>query len=401
MNLLYLAHRIPFPPNKGDKIRSYHQIAHMTKSHRVHLACLVDDPQDLRHIRPLEKLCASVSAVYRGSRSAFLASTRALWTRRPLSVEAFYSKKLQDAVDRLLAQEKIDCIFAFSSTMAEYVARVTDIPRVMDFVDMDSEKWRLYASFHTPPRSVLYKLESHRLSAYERQVGQTFDHSIVISEEEAITLRRGVTHRPISVIPNGVDLNYFQSQVSAPSRSDHPLIVFSGAMDYFPNIDAVHYFCTDILPRITRRVPHARLSIVGRSPDSRVQALSKLRNVEVTGTVPDVRPFLSRAHVAVAPLRIARGIQNKILEAMAMRLPVVGTSCAFQGTFATSGDGIRIADTPDEFAEGVTTFLLDREEQYACASRARAYVERYHHWETQLEKLDSILRQALLSSRAA
>jgi sugar transferase (PEP-CTERM/EpsH1 system associated) len=324
-----------------------------------------------------------------------------LWTGLPLSVEAFYSKKLQDAVDRLLAKEKIDCIFTFSSTMAEYVARVTDIPRVMDFVDMDSEKWRLYASFHTAPRSVLYKLESRRLSAYERQIGQTFDHSIVISEEEAITLRRGVTSRPISVIPNGVDLNYFQSHVSAKPGSDQPLIVFSGAMDYFPNIDAVDYFCAHIFPRITQRVPHARLCIVGRSPDARVRALSKLRNVEVTGTVPDVRPFLSHAHVAVAPLRIARGIQNKILEAMAMRLPVVGTSCAFQGILANSGDGIRIADTPDEFAQAVTTFLLDQKEQHMCSAKARAYVERHHHWETHLEKLASILHDIKPSSRAA
>lgn len=401
MNLLYLAHRIPFPPNKGDKIRSYHQIACLAKHHRIHLACLADDPDDLQYIEPLQKLCASVDVVYREGRTALLSSVRAFWTGRPLSVEAFYSKQLQHAVDQLLTKEKIDCVFAFSSTMAEYVRHVTDIPRVMDFVDMDSEKWRLYASFHMPPRSMLYRLESHRLSAYERQVGQAFDHSIVISEDEAVTLRRSVMNRPISVIPNGVDLEYYRPPSAAQPHPEQLSVVFSGAMDYFPNVDAVDHFCTNIFPRIAQRVPRVRLWIVGRNPSSRVRALGKHHGVEVTGTVPDVRPFLARAQVAVAPLRIARGIQNKILEAMAMRLPVVGTSCAFQGTFATSADGVRIADAPDEFADAVITLLLDREAQRMSAARARAYVERHHHWETHLDRLVSLLRDMKLPSRAA
>jgi sugar transferase (PEP-CTERM/EpsH1 system associated) len=391
MNILYLAHRIPYPPNKGDKIRSFHQIRYLSHKHTVHLACLVDEPEDLRYINDLEKYCSSVEAVYRSKTAARTSALWALPTQRPLSVASFYSRELQQRIAHRLRSEKFDRIFVFSSTMAEYVRHVTEIPKIIDFVDADSEKWRLYADYHPFPLSQIYRLEADRLARYERDVAQAFAHAIFISEQEANVLEGVIDKRSISVIPNGIDLDYFTPDEELMSRCHGAFIVFTGAMDYFPNVDAVRYFCRAIFPLIREVEPEAQFYIVGRHPMRQVRALAYQPHVIVTGSVPDVRPYLATARVAVAPLRIARGVQNKILEAMAMGLPVVGTREAFQGLQATSTDGIRIADDPQHFAGEVMALLENRDLQRRCSQQARQYVRRSYRWQDHGACLESLL----------
>jgi sugar transferase (PEP-CTERM/EpsH1 system associated) len=394
MKILYIVHRIPYPPNKGEKVRSFHQIQYLSKNHTIHLICLADEPDYLQYVQTLEKYCASVDVVYRDRSFAKLLAILALFTRRPLSVGSFYSRKLQKIIFQKLGSEKFDVALVFCSSMAEYIRRMSAIPKVIDFVDVDSEKWRLYANHHPFPVSWIYRLEADRLARYEMQIARDFHHSIFASEKEAGHLRCRVEGKTISAIPNGVDLDYFTPHDHETSDTDQPIIAFTGTMDYFPNVDAVRYFCREIFPLIRHSLPEAKFYIIGRRPTPEVRRLADLPNVIVTGSVTDVREYLARARVAVAPLRIARGVQNKILEAMAMGRPVVGTSSAFQGIQATLADGIWIADDPQAFAEAVLTLIQDQDLHRHCSFQARSYVQRYHQWPDHCAQLELILQQA-------
>ena len=394
MNILYISHRLPYPPNKGEKIRAFHQIRQLARDHTVHLCSFVDDPMDLPYSEALKEYCASVDIVYRSNASTPLLAAAALLKRQPLSVALFSRKSLKKKVLQKLATEQFDCIVVSSSSMAQYVSFVSTVPKVLDLVDVDSEKWRLYAQHHSFPRSFVYELEAKRLARYEEDIAHAFDHCVLISEEERRLFQERVKDRPISVISNGVDLEYFSPTRTGRLQVTPPTIVFTGAMDYFPNVDAVQYFCGEVFPLVCDAVPEAKFYIVGRSPTRQVQELGNQPNVVVTGTVPDVRPYLAQATVAVAPFRLARGVQNKVLEAMATGLPVIGTSQAFEGIAATEKNGIRVADTPDKFAREViallrgNAILLQR-----CALQARRYVEVHHQWREQGEKLEALLQK--------
>ena len=395
MKILYLAHRIPYPPDKGDKIRSYHQVLHLAAEHELHLACLVDDRQDLEHVSRLEKLCASVDVAFRHPRAARLQTLLALFGRSPLSVAAFRSRELLDRVARRLRSESFDLIYAYSSAMAEYVPTDCPVPKIMDFVDVDSEKWRLSADHHSFPMSWVYRIEAARMARYEKQVVQRFDRSVLVSASEAEVFAEQLGVDGVDAIPNGVDLDYFAPGGERPAAGDPPTLVFTGVMDYFPNVDGVKHFCETMFGPIREALPETRMWIVGRNPTQPVTDLARLDNVEVTGGVPDVRPYLARAHVAVVPLRIARGIQNKILEAMAMGLPVVGTRVAFEGIGASRADGVRIVDEPREFAREVLDLLGSEELRRECGAGAREYVCRHHRWQDHGKHLEALLQRAV------
>jgi sugar transferase (PEP-CTERM/EpsH1 system associated) len=390
MKILYLAHRIPYPPDKGEKIRAFHQLNYLLGKHEVHLACLVDDPQDLEHLATLERDCASVDSAFRGSLESKIRAALALPTREPLSEAMFRSRELQAKVSRRLEAERFDVIVVYCSSVAGYVLD-SPVPKVMDFVDADSEKWRQYAETSRPPLAWLYRTEAARLARREEELARLFDHSILISEREADVLRRRVQDRPISVVANGVDLEYFTPDREAAEADGERAIVFTGVMDYFPNVDAVSWFCDEVFPLIRARVPTAHFYIVGRTPSRRVEELGRRPHVTVTGTVPDVRPYLSKASVVVAPLRIARGLQNKVLEAMAMGAPVVTTPDVVTGIQATVADGLRAAERPDEFAGEVLGLLEDRVANRKLAERARNYVETHHRWEDVGARLEQVI----------
>jgi sugar transferase (PEP-CTERM/EpsH1 system associated) len=391
MNILYLCHRIPYPPNKGDKIRSYHQIKFLSQHHSIYLACLIDDPDDWQYVDPLRSICCIVEAVERKRFQKWWRIGKALIGGQPLSLGAFFAPELQKKIQVILEQESIDRIVIFSSPMAEYVKHISSIPKIIDFVDMDSEKWRAYAQIKSFPLSSLYNIEAARLGQYELDVAKICEESLVISQEETHVIRERSNQMVVpTVLPNGVDYEYF----SPPSNVERtsPIIVFTAAMDYFPNVDGALFFCREILPRIHQVIPQVQFLIVGRNPGSALRRIAeRMPQVQVTGTVPDVRPYLSAAMVAVAPLRIARGVQNKILEAMAMELPVVGTTPAFQGLRVASEHGMHVADDPGEFADAVVKFLGNPESARACGVSARQFVTSHHDWSTILQGFEQIL----------
>jgi sugar transferase (PEP-CTERM/EpsH1 system associated) len=396
MKILYLAHRLPYPPNKGEKIRSFHQIQQLAKRHTIHLCSFVDDPDDLPYVPELRKHCASVEIVYRSNTSSLLLGAAAFVKRHPLSVSLFYRKAFAKKILEKLATERFDCLFVSSSSMAQYSRLASDLPKIIDFIDVDCEKWRLYAQYHSFPLSMIYRLEAERLASYEEQTAYIFDHCILVSEEERRLLQERVNGRRVSVISNGVDLEYFAPYGFDFPRVSHPSIVFTGAMDYFPNVDAVRYFCQEVFPLVRQSAPKAQFYVVGRNPTREVKALKNHPNVIVTGTVPDIRPYLARATVSVAPLRIARGVQNKVLESMAIGVPVVGTMESFKGIAATDRDGIRMANDPRSFAQYVLAFLRsDMASRCQIARQARRYVERHHRWEHQGALLQRVLEEVI------
>lgn len=392
MRILYLSHRLPYPPDKGEKIRAYHQILHLARRHEVHVVSFAEEPRDGEHCAVLQRHCASVEIVRRSRRAAERAAIRALLSRRPLSVAAYDSGEFHRRVEARCRSHPPDVSLVYTVVMAPYAEHL-GMPRLIDFVDADSEKWRLYGERFRPPLSWLYGLEADRLGGFEAHVAGSFEHSAFVSEAEARVLFSRVPGLRHTVIPMGVDLDYFHPSGPPAGTAGSPVLVFVGVMNYFPNADAAAWFAAEVLPLVRDEVPDAEFRIVGRYPTRAVRALARRPGVSVTGAVPDVRPHLADAAAAVAPFRIARGVQSKVLEAMASGLPVAGTHLAFQGLTARRDDGVRAADTPEALAGEIIPLLRDPALRRAVGAEARRYVERNHRWEDAGLLLESTLEK--------
>ncbi len=395
MRILYIAHRIPFPPNKGDKIRSFNEIKYLSKRHEIHLACLIDNDKDVEHVKILEKYCSSVNAVKIDKRLAKMRSLLSLTSNRPFSLAYFFSRDLKRKIALLLNEHKFDLILVFSSSMAQYVIDSEGIARVMDFVDADSFKWLQYATYTKFPLSAIYKIESKRLGNYENEIIEGFRHCIVITEKELEVLKNNSNKDKLSVISNGVDLDYFFFRTD---ECDPNTIVFIGAMDYFANIDGVMYFYEEIYPYIRKQIPEVKFYIVGNNPSKEILKLNGLNGVIVTGFVKDIRPYISKAAVSVVPLRIARGIQNKVLEAMAMGVPLITTPQALEGIQAQTGRDVIMESKPEEFAKKVVEIIKDRKLQKLLSGNGRLLVEKKYNWDINMGKLENLLEESIKQS---
>jgi sugar transferase (PEP-CTERM/EpsH1 system associated) len=339
-----------------------------------------DDHQECQG--PLLEYCRAIFPVKQNRFLAYLSCFTAMFRGRPLSVSFFYSLKLSKVLQML----SYDVIVADCSTMAQYVMGVP-APKVLDFVDIDSQKWRLFSTMTRFPFSLVYKIESSRLAQFEQMLSKQFDYCLVTSPYEK-SLLENVPN--IVVLPNGVDQHYFSPQ-NAPVEGT---IIFTGVMNYFPNSDAVLYFHRHIFPLIKRDIPAAQFIISGMHPTVQIRKLVD-PNTVVTGFVPDIREHLSRASVCVVPLRLAMGVQNKILEAMAMGVPVVATSVANRGINATPGKEILVADDPESFATATKTLLKDPDLRETITKNAQQFIEQNFRWEKNLNKLDALISEII------
>ncbi len=406
--LLMLVHRIPYPPNKGDKIRSYHLLRHLADTHAVHLGAFVDDPHDWQYRGALEALCASVKLVPLHPHWQRMRSLSGFVSGEALSLPYYRSREMQRWVDETIASGQFRQAVVFSSTMAQYVqgARFGQLRRVADLCDVDSDKWRQYAEVRSGIARRVYAREARKLLAVEREIASEFDATLFVTQAEAALFRRLApesAHR-IGHFDNGVDTDYFDPTARFDSPYDGvagnggeakrpvvepavgPVVVFTGAMDYWANVDAVEWFSAEIWPRIRARAPGARFFIVGGKPTDAVRALERKPGVHVTGRVPDVRPYLAHCDVAVAPLRVARGTQNKVLEALAMARPVVCTEAAASGLMLPADAGIRVHDDPQSFAAAVLASAGERDN-----SPGRARVIDSFGWRANLRAIDRLL----------
>jgi sugar transferase (PEP-CTERM/EpsH1 system associated) len=485
-NILYLVHRLPYPPNKGDKVRSYHLLKHLVRQHRVFLGTFVDDPADEQYLDTVRGLCADLHAARLDPRIAKIKSLRGLFSGEALTLPYYRDAGLQAWVDRTMGEQGIDAAVIFSGAMAQYLclqnsagghavgygetnravrempdseiantseakqsrrpeastasgsprryaprddgifqgltsfsgagslrpcgsrddviarrhsrrgnpaanATSDGFPVLVDFVDVDSAKWTQYAPNHRWPMSWLYRREGERLLAFERQVAAAATQSFFVTDNEAELFRRQAPECAgrVEAIENGVDSEQFSPDHDLPSPypSTGKAVVFTGAMDYWPNVDAVTWFAAEVLPILRAKWPDLTFYIVGRSPAPAVQALAG-EGVAVTGTVPDVRPYLRHADAVVAPLRVARGIQNKILEAMAMARPVVASASCAGAIEARLDEELLTAETAEEFANAVEILLADPARADAIGQAARQQVVGRYSWDANLAGID-------------
>ena len=399
-HLLAIIHRIPYPPDKGDKIRSYQEIRFlMEKGWKIHLCTFIDDPADARHVAFLSSKCATSSFVRLGKVKRYISMIRSFIYGKPLSVGAFYSKTALRYLQKVVLNYPISAVLCFSSQTAEYLfddsIAAAKVRCVMDLVDVDSEKWRLYAERSSAPLRWLYALESKRLAAYEERIVGGFDAVTLVSDAEAALLKTRVKEKAkVHSVPNGVDTAYFHpysGNDSGPKRNGCSL-VFCGAMDYYPNVDAVVWFATEVLPKIRKRLGDVEFQVVGARPARQVLDLEKHVGVKVLGRVDDVRPYVWDASISIASLRVARGIQNKVLEAMAMAKPIVATEQAFEGIDAAPGhDMVVTNDHPDEFADAVVDLWNKPDKAEDMGKCARKVVEDRYDWNARLEDLNGML----------
>ncbi len=406
MKILYLSHRIPYPPNKGDKIRSFNEIRYLSSFHEIDLAAMVDNPADFRYESDLKKYCRNVMLAPLNPLKGKVRGLFRMIQGQPLSVGYFYSKSLQKKIDLLLSQKDYDAIVCFSSPMAEYLYASQSRnnlfsekkhPRlIMDFCDLDSDKWRQYAENCAFPLNLIYRMEYKFLLEYEKKINRNFDRSIFISQQEA-SLFYHLYPRACKtvVVPNGVDHQYFSPQDSALPLAEKkgPVLLFTGAMDYYANVDGVCRFCTDIFPIIKETYTDAQFYIVGSKPDPRVRDLKKIKDVHVTGFVEDIRPYYEMADVSVIPLRIARGVQNKVLEAMSMKKAVVTTSTAVQGIRTDKIRPFLIADEPEYFAHQVIKILKNKSLRDELGQMAGEYITAFFDWEKNICEIDNMIRR--------
>lgn len=388
-DILFLAHRVPFPPDRGDKIRAYNVLRYLSARRRVHLIAFADDPADLKDRGGLAKIAASRQIVWRG-KGQTAAGVQALVQRRPFSLTAFDNPELRQAVRDTLARHSIDTIYVFSSQMAQYLPMKPRQRVVMDFVDIDSAKFATYGKTTRGFTGWMMRREARMLAQFEKSVAARADASLFVSEAEAALFRERTRADRVHAVENGIDTAKFDPAAPvARIEALAPLIVFTGQMDYRPNIEGVAWFAQSVLPHVRLRHPEAQFAIVGRKPDAAVQALAKIDGVTVTGEVPDVRPWLAAASVVVAPLKLARGVQNKVLEAMAMARPVVASAAAATGI--DHGGMIEVTEGVGGMADAVSALLDDpaRAAQLGAASRQRA-VDLYG-WDARLAPLDAIM----------
>ena len=403
MKILFLSLRCPYPPHRGDRIRSYNFIKQLAKQHAVTLVYFAESETDIESAKHLEPFCERIEWVRFHRSFAFLNTGVHCLSKHPLQLHYWYAPQMQRRINELLAQERFELIHAQLFRMGQYVTEVQGPAKVLDLCDslalnlsrraeLESNPWLAKIKLDCTPKRFLVKLEEKRVRRYEVDIMKAFDCGTVVARFDRDYLLAQDDTLDLSIVPMGVDLGYFQpNPITAPA----PILLFTGTMNYFPNADAAIYFCDEVLPRIRERHPKACFYIVGNHPSEPVKRLEAQAGVTVTGYVPDVRPYFEKASVFVAPLRAGSGIQTKNLEAMAMGVPVVTTSVGAMGLEADIGKELLVADTPADFAEQVIHLLDNKCLRKTLAQTARTRVENSYSWEAIGERLKHVYAQAL------
>ncbi len=387
-SLLYLVHRVPYPPDKGDRIRTFQFLRYLAQRFDVHLACLADEPVSAECRTALERLCKRVAIVSIEGKTRWLRALASLCGGRTITEGAFSSRAFRRILAEWAGQHSYDVILASSSSMAPYLRlpQLAETPAVVDLIDVDSQKWFDYAGTVRWPKSWVFDLEGRRLRRLETGLAERARAITLVSEAEAALYRRFSQAGHVQAVGNGVDLGYFR-----PREAKEQGCVFLGALDYWPNVEGISWFCKTIWPEIRKRKPEASLSIVGRRPCAQVLELAGMPGVKLVGSVPDVRPYLASAAVSLVPLRIARGIQNKVLESMAMGKATVVSPQALEGLKARPEVHLISATDAQRWIEAICRLFDSPASRKRLGTAARSFAEEHHDWQRCLAPLDELL----------
>ncbi len=389
--VLYLVHRFPYPPDKGDRIRAFHVLRFLSQHADMSVATLADEPVSPAHLAELRRYCRRLEVVPLRRWGRWAKAACCFATGRTVTEGAFASSRLRAVIREWVRDVSFDAVLCSASSMSQFL-RLPELQatrKVVDLVDVDSEKWLQYAAAGRGPKSWLYRIEGRRLRRLERGLVGSVDAITLVSQAEADLYRRVCGDGAVHAVGNGVDLEYFAPPANPPPPE--PACVFVGAMDYRPNVEGVLWFAQHVWPQVHQRHPEAIFYVVGRRPTPAISRLADQPGIVVTGTVPDVRPYLARAAVVVAPLQIARGMQNKVLEAMAMGRPVVAATEALTGLKATPGEHLLESDTARHWTDTIVSLLSDGKRSRCLGAAARRFVEMHHNWSRSLADLSRIL----------
>ena len=393
MNILYLCHRFPYPPKRGGKIRPFNMIRHLSaRGHQVTVCSLARSAEEAKDAQGISPYCAGFEIGHVTEWVQVARMVLRLPLPTPSSMGFFYSPELAGHVARLLRSKKWDLIFVHCSSVAQYVEHVQDVPKMLDFGDMDSQKWFEYANYKPFPLSLGYRLEGAKMLAAEKRLARRFDLCTATTRAEWETLKDYGTGADTDWFPNGVDAAFF-CPVDESYNAD--TISFIGRMDYYPNQECMARFCEQTWPLLKSQRPTMQLLIVGADPSPAMRKLGDLSGVTVTGSVPDVRPYIRGSALMVAPLNIARGTQNKILEAMAMGVPVVTSSIAAGGVDADAEAHLLVADTPQDCAQAIMRIVDNPMERARLAVAGRQRMLSHHAWPRSMERLDGIIGRGI------
>jgi sugar transferase (PEP-CTERM/EpsH1 system associated) len=387
MKLLVLLSRFPFPLDKGDKLRAYHQLRYLTERHEICLFALSDEPVTAEAeaaVRPLCRGGVHVHRVYKPGIAANMA--RALATGRPLQVGYFYDAAAQKQVDELLRTFRPQHVYCQLIRMAEYLRpHAGQLPMTLDYMDVFSAGMARRATQAPQWQRPVFALEAKRLTDYEADAFGWFAHHTIISDQD-----RQLIHHPqrneIRVVLNGIDTANFQPM---PEVAKEYEVLFCGNMSYHPNVDAAAFLAEEIMPLVWKQLPAARLLVAGTTPAPRVLALASER-VVVSGWVPDIRAAYASARVFVAPMRVGTGLQNKLLEAMAMQLPSVTTPLANNALGGHNGQELRVAESAADLAAAIINLLTDVESAAALARRGQDFVKARYTWAGATAELEAL-----------
>lgn len=387
--ILYLTHRVPYPPDKGDRIRTYNTLLSLSQHHQVDLLTLADESVEDETVKKLHELCGLVNII---PLHTSFQRTRMAWSilaGKSATLTAFHSPKATQTIANWMKSHHYDVLLASSSGVAPYIIDYSpSIFTIIDLVDVDSEKWFNYASSAGWYKKWIYQCEGKALRRFELTIAKRGIPITLVADAESALFRELAPQADIYTVTNGVDLEYYRTKVPVPNNMN---CVFVGALDYHPNIDGIRWFANHVWPTVREKYPQASINIVGRKPDPSVIELGTIPGIKVIGQVPDVRPFIINAQTVIVPLRIARGLQNKVLEALAMSRPVVASSPALAGLSS-------IDSCPALRADNLSDWLLHFDQLFtgssACHSLAqlgRSYVERHYAWDECLQPLHQLI----------
>lgn len=399
--LLFLCHRIPFPPNKGDKIRSFNILKKLSENFDVYLGYFIDDPYDLQYTNVLSKYCVEQFFLKQNKLVAKLKGLTSFITGKPITLPYYYDAKMQVWATGVVEKQNINSIFVYSSSMAQYCesSSFSSKRKVIDFVDVDSDKWRQYAEKKSGISRWVYNREFKRLAEYEDKICQAFDNSLFVSPQEAALFANRQPEsakKKVLGLLNGVDVEFFNVNNDFEDEripEDEYFISFTGAMDYWANVEAVEWFVVNVWPQIRVSKPHLKFYVVGGNPSKEIIALNNQNNVVVTGRVKDIRPYIIKAQCIVAPMQIARGIQNKVLEAMSLSKAVVMTSLAAEGIELPEEQHVYVTDDISLFSEMIDALLNDKNLRTNIGEKNSAWMNRHYRWDDVLKSLPNLLEE--------
>lgn len=367
-------------------------ISHLNKNHEVTVISLIRSKEEAKEGEGIAQHCQRHFMADVSNLAANLRMVVNLPTLAPSSMGYFFSPQMKRYVDQVLRDTAFDLVFVHCSSVAQYVENVADIPKILDFGDMDSQKWLEYSKFKPFPWSLGYRLEGWKLERAEKALARKFDYCSCTTKAELETLNGYNTGSPATWFPNGVDHAFFHP---SPESYEPDTVCFIGRMDYYPNQECMFDFCDNTLPLIKQKCPNAKLTIIGANPSQKVKDLARIPGVTVTGSVADVRPYVWRSAVNVAPLNIARGTQNKILESLAMGVPVVASRQAAGGIDAVAGEHFLVADSPQEYADAIVGLLENNEQRDQFSKAGRERMVSNHDWQASMRRLDQLIEDCM------